>query len=158
MIISLLISISSLFLMMKHPLSLGVLILIQTLLISLISGELNSTFWFSYILFLILIGGLMIMFIYMTSIASNEKFKISLMIIMTFLISNFFILCMNFDLQEIQNYTQMIKINSINFALNKYINSNLLFTFLLIIIYLLITMIAVINLTKSLMGPLRQMS
>nr|YP_002265546.1 NADH dehydrogenase subunit 6 [Chaetosoma scaritides]ACF35105.1 NADH dehydrogenase subunit 6 [Chaetosoma scaritides] len=157
LIISLFLSTFSLFLF--HPMSLGLILLLQTIMMSIISGMMNS-FWFSYILFLIMIGGMLILFIYMTSIASNEKFKYSnkltimfmtmnLMLISSIILDNYFINMLN---SEMINF---IKINS-SFTMNKFINLPSSIIFYLLIIYLLITMIAVVKICLTNKGPLRQ--
>nr|YP_009995360.1 NADH dehydrogenase subunit 6 [Ochthebius glaber]QNP09776.1 NADH dehydrogenase subunit 6 [Ochthebius glaber] len=147
------------FLFMIHPLSMGMILLMQTILIALITGAMNFNYWFSYILFLIMIGGMLVLFIYMTSIASNEKFKfnnklmfmnISLMILtLTNVIMNNFIINLN-------NFNFNFDYNSNYFMLNKFFNipSNLIM--FMMIIYLFITLIAVVKITVFKLGPLRQ--
>nr|YP_009742205.1 NADH dehydrogenase subunit 6 [Scolytus schevyrewi]QID77582.1 NADH dehydrogenase subunit 6 [Scolytus schevyrewi] len=76
MLLSLSWSLSATFLMITHPLALGAVLMGQTIIIALTCSLFNMTAWFSYILFLIMVGGMLIMFIYMTSVASNEKFKL----------------------------------------------------------------------------------
>nr|ARH53789.1 NADH dehydrogenase subunit 6 [Cortodera humeralis] len=163
--ILLIMSISMLFLFLNHPLSFGLILLIQTILISLITGVMNLNFWFSYILFLIMIGGLLILFIYMTSIASNEKFKFSnkiLNFIMLMILFNLTIYFTdsylfsfnldNFDLVNQNNFYQN------NISMSKFLNwpNNLMIY--LMILYLLITLIVVVKITKIKFGPLRQMN
>nr|YP_009002536.1 NADH dehydrogenase subunit 6 [Cherax quinquecarinatus]CDL72613.1 NADH dehydrogenase subunit 6 [Cherax quinquecarinatus] len=69
-------SIALLFSTLTHPLSMGLTLLVQTVLICILSGLFNPSFWFSYVLFLIFLGGMLILFIYVSSLASNETFKI----------------------------------------------------------------------------------
>nr|QNV11699.1 NADH dehydrogenase subunit 6 [Rhamphomyia barbata] len=79
MILSLMIMISSfIFMQMNHPLAMGLMLLMQTFLICLITGLMTKSFWFSYILFLIFLGGMLVLFIYVTSLASNEMFSMSM--------------------------------------------------------------------------------
>nr|AYR05171.1 NADH dehydrogenase subunit 6 [Coleoptera sp. ACP-2013] len=149
-------SLSLLFIFLTHPLSAGFIILLQTLLISILTGTMNLNFWFSYILFLILIGGMMILFIYMTSIASNEKFKFSMNLLILLMI-------FSYSMYLIYSPNTMIYQNFDNIyillpTLNKFINSNLLILFYLMIIYLLITLIAIVSMMKTLSSPLRQMN
>nr|QFG40081.1 NADH dehydrogenase subunit 6 [Munidopsis lauensis] len=66
---------SFLFLSMTHPLTAGLTLLLQTTLVATITGLAYPSFWFSYILFLIFLGGMLVLFIYVASIASNEQFK-----------------------------------------------------------------------------------
>nr|YP_009020450.1 NADH dehydrogenase subunit 6 [Engaeus cunicularius]CDN85539.1 NADH dehydrogenase subunit 6 [Engaeus cunicularius] len=72
----LILTLSLIFAHLTHPLSMGVTLLIQTILICLLTGLFNPCFWFSYILFLIFLGGMLILFIYVASLASNEPFKL----------------------------------------------------------------------------------
>nr|QWB85629.1 NADH dehydrogenase subunit 6 [Saphanus piceus] len=164
MILMILIFINSvMFLFMNHPLSFGLILLIQTILISLMTGIMNYNFWFSYILFLIMIGGMLILFTYMTSIASNKKFKFSqkLFYLFSFMMTMFLILFLtdfffmnnNYTLNELMN--QNLNFNNM-FSMNKIINYPLNSMFYLIIIYLLITLIMVVKITKTNQGPLRQ--
>nr|QRV62533.1 NADH dehydrogenase subunit 6 [Hydroporus sanfilippoi] len=169
MIIFLNLMFSMIFLFMNHPMSMGLMLMIQTMLIVLITGLYSYSFWFSYILFLIMIGGMLILFMYMTSLASNEKFKISkninmLMIFMFFMF--LFILSINDNMitEYIQKNSNMIEsLNNLMFYKNEnisslymlYNNPNFLIN-ILMINYLLITLIAVVKITKSNSGPLRQ--
>nr|AXS64783.1 NADH dehydrogenase subunit 6 [Jamesia sp. KM-2017] len=159
-IMSLFLSITFPFL--QHPLTLGLILLIQTIIIALMTGMMHLNFWFSYIMFLIMVGGMLILFIYMTSIASNEKFKLSsklslliipmmIMVIMTLFMDKFL------TNMQIINY-EISNQNTSNFYLTlvKFINWPLSMNFLLMIIYLLITLIMVVKITDIQYGPLRQ--
>nr|YP_009708241.1 NADH dehydrogenase subunit 6 [Ceutorhynchus obstrictus]AEP27576.1 NADH dehydrogenase subunit 6 [Ceutorhynchus obstrictus]QEV84352.1 NADH dehydrogenase subunit 6 [Ceutorhynchus obstrictus] len=154
---------SMMFIFMNHPLSLGCMLLMQTILIALISGYFCMNYWFSYILFLIMIGGMLIMFIYMTSIASNEKFKLPKMMLLFFFISmNLIMLSLLMDqflpnsmiflLNEMSKSKEM----SMNFSLNKLFNYPYMQLILFLMIYLLITLIAVVKIVGKNMGTLRQ--
>nr|APX40210.1 NADH dehydrogenase subunit 6 [Psylliodes laevicollis] len=151
------------FIFLNHPLSCGLILLIQTILTALMSGLMNYNFWYSYILFLIMVGGMLILFIYMTSIASNEKFKMSksLILIMIFSISIIMMLMMIdlFYLNYFMNI-QDTKIMNMNFSnmmsLKKYFNYPNFYLMITMIIYLFITLIAVVKITNNSYGPLRQ--
>nr|QZI85934.1 NADH dehydrogenase subunit 6 [Aclees taiwanensis] len=154
---------SIIFIFLMHPLSMGSILLIQSIIISLISGFLYFNFWFGYILFLIMIGGMLVMFMYMTSIASNEKFymskKIFLFILImmsmnTFMfifIDNFF---SNLILSDSVNLLMSNKMN--NFTLMKMFNYPNYLMMILLMIYLLLTLIAVVKITGKNLGTLRQ--
>nr|AXS65168.1 NADH dehydrogenase subunit 6 [Coleoptera sp. 10 KM-2017] len=153
---------SSTIIFMKHPLSLGAALLMQTINVALISGTLNMNFWFSYILTLIMIGGMLILFIYMTSIASNEKFKFSSPIaIMYMIMMNLVTMLMmtdQFMWNENLNNSDMSELTSMmNFTLmlNKFTNYPNNLMMYLTVIYLFITLIAVVKITKMQEGPLR---
>ncbi|YP_009437739.1 NADH dehydrogenase subunit 6 (mitochondrion) [Aethina tumida] len=160
MILSLSLSLS--FLFMKHPLSLGFILLLQTATIALITGLLNYNFWFSYILFLVMIGGMLILFIYMTSITSNKKFKFSnslmfmifflmLLFILSFIADQYFFNFNNLNMNML-NY----EINLNNFSLNKFLNYPNYIVLFMLYIYLFITLIAVTKISNLKSGPLRQ--
>nr|YP_009971822.1 NADH dehydrogenase subunit 6 [Deporaus marginatus]QNH68709.1 NADH dehydrogenase subunit 6 [Deporaus marginatus] len=160
--IMLMIFLSFMFLFVNHPLSFGLILLVQTILTAMMTGILHYNYWFSYILFLIMVGGMLVLFMYMTSIASNEKFKFSFKLnillmtaifvsMMTFFLNNFQFIKMN-KLMMNPNYEMIMNFVS----MNKFMNypSNLMMV--MIIIYLLITLIAVIKITSINHGPLRQ--
>lgn len=63
------------FINLNHPIRLGLALIVHTLLVSAATGLVGGHFWFSYILFLVFLGGVLVLFIYITSLASNEKFS-----------------------------------------------------------------------------------
>nr|AII02421.1 NADH dehydrogenase subunit 6 [Eudonia angustea] len=152
-----------------HPLSMGLMILIQTLLSCLLLGMIMKTYWFSYILFLIFLGGLLVLFIYVSSIASNEIFKISFNMKMLFFMLTFNILFfsffyktlnwmnLNINNSDMNNFFNMFLFfnneNKIN--LSKFYNNQTFLLMMLMIIYLFITLIAVVKITNIFYGPLR---
>jgi NADH-ubiquinone oxidoreductase chain 6 len=71
----------------KHPLAIGIILLIQTIITCLIRGLINKRLWFQYILFIVFVGGMVVLFIYVTRVASNEIFSLSIKtIIITLLV------------------------------------------------------------------------
>nr|QJF72870.1 NADH dehydrogenase subunit 6 [Nephus reunioni] len=156
---------SILILFMNHPLSMGFLILIQTIMICLLMGSISMNFWYSYILILIMIGGLLILFIYMTSIASNEKFKFNFMILMLMMllmmILILLILKFNTKYSEflIKNFLTMKMNENYNFfySMSKYYNYPMNKLMIFSIIYLLISLIITVKICKIKSGPLRQL-
>nr|AMH85380.1 NADH dehydrogenase subunit 6 [Winthemia rufopicta] len=165
---TLLFIINFIFMNMKHPLAMGLMLLIQTTLISFMSGLISKTFWFSYILFLVFLGGMLVLFIYVTSLASNEMFSFSiklLMISMFILMMMMFILLMidnnlfmqykNLELKSMDKLNYYMMENSL--SLNKLYNYPTNLLTIMLMIYLLITLIAVVKITKLFKGPLRPM-
>nr|YP_010309845.1 NADH dehydrogenase subunit 6 [Mocis ancilla]UMR54959.1 NADH dehydrogenase subunit 6 [Mocis ancilla] len=170
MLLSFLIIIISLFMMfMNNPLSMGLMILMQTLLVCMLSGMLIKTYWFSYILFLTFLGGLLVLFIYVSSIASNELFKPSFNMKIMLYLCLFFIIpiqffffnklyWMNFSFNSDMNNLISLSLfinneNKIN--LSKLYNNQTFMIMLMLIIYLFITLIAVVKITNIFYGPLR---
>lgn len=160
------------FLLINHPLSLGFLLITQTLLISLFSGTITIIFWFSYSLFLIFIGGILILFIYITSLASNEIFKFSinskkifyfLILISIILFLFIFIDTKNFLLNNniINNENlSLFKVNTIleknNLLLSIIYNFPTNIITIILVNYLFLTLIATVKITNIFKGPLRQ--
>lgn len=150
----------------KHPLAIGLILLIQTLLTSLLTGIYVKTFWFSYVLFLIFIGGILVLFIYVTSLSSNEIFSISfkllfitIIIIIIFINFSFFI-----DKSLIETFINNNEINTFfinslmpenSIELNKIYNFPTNLITLLLINYLFLTLLVTVKITKKNYGPLR---
>nr|AYQ19116.1 NADH dehydrogenase subunit 6 [Lamiinae sp. 4 ACP-2013] len=154
------IALTSIFIFLTHPLSLGMILLIQTILIALITGSFSLNYWFSYIIFLIMIGGMLILFIYMTSIASNEKFKFSMKLFSLFSMTILILTLLLFLDYYFFNQLNIIDLTSqslfnFKFSLNKFMNWPNNIVFLMMIIYLLITLIMVVKITNINYGPLR---
>nr|QRW36238.1 NADH dehydrogenase subunit 6 [Deronectes angusi] len=162
-------SMTFMFMFINHPMSMGMILMIQTILISMITGFFSLSMWFSFILFLIMIGGMLILFMYMTSIASNEKFSFSLNMFILFLIFFFitFFLLLNLDMSMInllfkttnsmEMINKMISFKNENmYSLNSLYNKPLYMITIMLINYLLLTLIATVKITKFNYGPLRQ--
>nr|QBC73231.1 NADH dehydrogenase subunit 6 [Divia briandi] len=60
--------------MMMQPLSLGLCIMMISLMSCMLLG-LTFSSWFSYVLFLIYVGGLLVMFVYVAALAPNTLFS-----------------------------------------------------------------------------------
>nr|YP_010954446.1 NADH dehydrogenase subunit 6 [Ostrocerca truncata]WMV02009.1 NADH dehydrogenase subunit 6 [Ostrocerca truncata] len=159
---------SLIFTQMTHPLAMGLMLLVQTILISIITGLSAQSFWFSYILFLVFLGGLLVLFIYVTSLASNEMFSMSLslalpifvisgiLIISMFIFDSSFLMTMTMNtetlsIMNIQTYSE----ESSSSLLKLYNNPTSLIT-LMLVLYLFLTLIAVVKITKINQGPLRK--
>jgi NADH-ubiquinone oxidoreductase chain 6 len=159
------------FLTIKHPLSIGLALITQTLFLSLFTGIYTSIFWFSYSLFLIFIGGILILFIYITSLASNETFIFSLnfkpskffFLLITIII--IFVYLTDFKSLFIINKTlnsetfNLIFIKTLieqnNLILNKIYNFPINIITIILVNYLFLTLIATVKITNIFKGPLR---
>nr|YP_010952551.1 NADH dehydrogenase subunit 6 [Craspedortha porphyria]WMQ52871.1 NADH dehydrogenase subunit 6 [Craspedortha porphyria] len=153
---------------LTHPLSMGFMILIQTILTCMLSGMLIKTYWFSYILFLTFLGGLLVLFIYVSSIASNELFsftnnmKIYFIVFFTLLMFIQFFFYKNITWMNMNNNSEMMNFSNFMFFnnenkinLNKLYNNYSSMLMLMLIIYLFITLIAIVKITNIFYGPLR---
>nr|APX40197.1 NADH dehydrogenase subunit 6 [Smaragdina rufimana] len=163
MLLIMLIMSSIMFCLMNHPLTLGLVLLAQTILIALSSGSMNMNFWFSYIVFLIMIGGMLVLFTYMTSIASNEKFSFSYLtfiiiaLMMTMSMAIWFMDPLTpYSLMEMAELKSFTFVKNSDLFMNKYMNYPHSMIYLLMVIYLLITLIAIVKITMKMKSPLRQ--
>nr|QTC08224.1 NADH dehydrogenase subunit 6 [Chauliodes pectinicornis] len=154
------------FTLMNHPLAMGLILLIQTILISMLTGLMLQTFWFSYILFLIMLGGMLVLFIYMTSLASNELFTFSMksvfmnfVLLLTIFLSLLFIYqYMNLMNSDMSFLTSFIFNKENNIELTKLYNFPTMYLTLMLINYLFLTLIIVVKITNINQGPLRQLN
>nr|AQP29170.1 NADH dehydrogenase subunit 6 [Microcerotermes nr. havilandi TBRU3.18a] len=151
---------SLMFTQMKHPLAMGLMLLIQTTMVCLISGTMYKSFWFSYILFMIMIGGMLVLFMYMTSLASNEMFSPSNKMLTTTLL-----------ILPVLLYTMPTVTNSKEMCLHETMSENDILTTTtvmynqtmgimttLLVLYMLLTLIVVVNIINVASGPLRHAS
>nr|YP_009535664.1 NADH dehydrogenase subunit 6 [Gecarcoidea natalis]YP_010164079.1 NADH dehydrogenase subunit 6 [Gecarcoidea lalandii]AYJ22392.1 NADH dehydrogenase subunit 6 [Gecarcoidea natalis]QRK27381.1 NADH dehydrogenase subunit 6 [Gecarcoidea lalandii] len=157
----LLITFSILFTQLYHPLAMGLMLLIQTILISITVGISTYSFWFSYILFLVFLGGMLVLFIYVASLASNEPFifKSYLLFISFFSISISFMFLL-LDPFLIMNSTSLptssIKsLTSTPFIISWIYNTPSMAFTIFIISYLLLMLIVVVKIVNLFKGPLR---
>nr|ASK85593.1 NADH dehydrogenase subunit 6 [Anabropsis (Apteranabropsis) sp. QS-2017] len=162
-------TIALIFTQLNHPLAMTLIILMQTLLICLMTGLISQSFWFSYILFLVFLGGMLVLFIYITSLASNEmfiiptKFILSSLSILTILSLLSFILDSSLINLNITNNDMNTSINNSMYLYNEstmslmklYNNPTELIT-LMLVLYLFLTLIAIVKITNIFQGPLRQ--
>nr|YP_009271112.1 NADH dehydrogenase subunit 6 [Velarifictorus hemelytrus]ANU83252.1 NADH dehydrogenase subunit 6 [Velarifictorus hemelytrus] len=162
--VSIIMTINIIITMSIHPLAITLLIILQTLSICLIVGPLSYSFWFSYILFLIFLGGMLVLFIYITTLASNELFQLptktilmlTFLMIISLLMSNM----LNQIPSPLKYSNDSINNNLMNISTENNLNQlynypNLTLT-IMTIMYLLITLIIIVKITHINEGPLRQ--
>jgi NADH-ubiquinone oxidoreductase chain 6 len=109
-----------------------------------------------------MVGGILILFIYITRIASNEKFKInnkaiiiSITIPLTILTLNFLIINIqikNNEITVINNNTRIIS------TINKFFTFPSRIIIIFIIIYLFIALVVTVKITNFKKGTMRQIN
>lgn len=144
-----------LFMVIKHPLSMGAILLFQTLFIAVFSGLALPSFWYSYILILIFLGGILILFIYVASIAANEKFSqtfrsVPIIFILSIILAWFTVkhtkwAFKSLSLQRAPSYSWIY-------------SSPITITSSFLIIYLFIVLVAIVKITKWWGGSIRPLS
>nr|YP_011010352.1 NADH dehydrogenase subunit 6 [Metrocoris tigrinus]WPW46967.1 NADH dehydrogenase subunit 6 [Metrocoris tigrinus] len=152
----LIMSLSTLITMTKHPLSMGFNLIMLTLILSIMMNYYMKYSWYSYILILTLLGGMLVLFMYMASVASNEIMKFSpkvFIIIMIVMIISFMFMENEINI----NYNIIITTieNQQIMSMMKLFNSKSMIITMMLALYLLITMIYVIYITNVFEGPMR---
>nr|AQP30697.1 NADH dehydrogenase subunit 6 [Nasutitermes matangensis] len=151
---------SLMFTQMTHPLAMGLMLLMQTIMVCLISGTMYSSFWFSYILFMIMIGGMLVLFMYMTSLASNEMFSPSNKMLMA---SSIILPILVYMMPTLTNNKEMgahdtMMENEITVTTTVMYNQTMGMMTTMLVIYMLLTLIVVVNIINVSKGPLRHTS
>nr|YP_009433267.1 NADH dehydrogenase subunit 6 [Phymata americana]AGO27997.1 NADH dehydrogenase subunit 6 [Phymata americana] len=155
---------SLIFTTLKHPLSMGLMLIMQTIMVAIMTGLSLNMFWFSYVLLMMMLSGALVLFIYMASVASNEKFKTPwTTILITMPIwataSMYYTLMDQMESSKIWS-TKMISSSSSEIypnLLSLFNNLNLIITIFLAM-YLFLTMIVVTFVVNVTEGPLRSKS
>nr|YP_010165768.1 NADH dehydrogenase subunit 6 [Sphaeronemoura elephas]QRR29777.1 NADH dehydrogenase subunit 6 [Sphaeronemoura elephas] len=156
------------FMQMTHPLAMGMMLLLQTVFVSILTGLMTQSFWFSYVLFLVFLGGLLVLFIYVTSLASNEMFSMSMKMLIPLIIGSaallliLMILDTSLTASSISNFESLNIFNTSSYqeesmnSLTKLYNGPTSLITLTLVLYLFLALIAVVKITKINQGPLRQ--
>nr|AUO29145.1 NADH dehydrogenase subunit 6 [Platorchestia parapacifica] len=154
-LLSLIIYTSLLFTQLTSPLSMGLSIIFLAATISVLIFNLIPSSWFSFLLIMIFLSGMMIIFIYISSLAANE---------ILFHINNMFIIPIIIYMVYIYNQTNILTSNnnfmfslfpySFEMMYKVYTPSIYLFTVFLII-YLLLALIVVVKNSSMKQAPLR---
>lgn len=138
----------------RHPIGFLVVTLSQAFLICILSWILSKTRWFSFIIFLIFLGGLMVLFIYITRLASNEIIYSTPWneILLKSFIATFILTTVIFFSKNI-----ISTIESLNYRKSIFNIYNSMFIILVIlsIIYLLLTLIVVVKIANQISTPIK---
>lgn len=145
----------------------GILILIQTINLIILIGKIFYSFWFSYIIFLVFIGGLFILFIYVISLVYNNKFfslnsnKYLIIILLRAIIA---LIIINYKIYFLTTNDIILKINN-NWLIKENILYNLKFynipnniINLILIIYLFLIIVIVVKITNFYSGPIKSIN
>lgn len=133
------------------PVILLILIIMQTLNLCVITWLLSPTSWFAFILFLIFVGGLIILFIYITSLASNEIFISRIIKINPY--RYLFLLWMGAQFLLMGSHLPL-PLPSLSQTTPLFESAVSPLT-LVVIIYLLVTLVVAVKISRKLEGPIR---
>nr|UPL65802.1 NADH dehydrogenase subunit 6 [Megalotomus sp.] len=147
---------SFILLWLNHPISMGINIISLTIITAMITGLYMSTFWYSYIIMISMLSGMLVLFIYMASVASNEKFKTPMkLIVFLIMISVYSIyMYMNYEDFYTENNLKEFSMN-LEMSLNFLFNTKHKFLTMLMVLYLFFTMATISFIVNITEGPLR---
>nr|YP_003875561.1 NADH dehydrogenase subunit 6 [Xyleus modestus]ADD97019.1 NADH dehydrogenase subunit 6 [Xyleus modestus] len=156
------------FIKTNHPMSLLIFIILQTFLVGLTVGAVMESFWLAYILFLIFLGGMLVLFIYITSIASNENFFlkfnvliiafVSLTLMLIVLIITNALIMDSYCSSETVTITYKINYQEMTMSISKLYNKPTFPITLMVMIYLFLALLVVVKITNINQGPIRKIS
>nr|UAA82767.1 NADH dehydrogenase subunit 6 [Seira dowlingi] len=149
--------INSTMLTASHPVMILLLILLHTFMVCILTWSLIKSSWFSFILFIIFLGGLMVLFVYITSLASNEKFNMEIPSMQKIALLTMFFLMMIILIKPLSSLTVYHNLNFFK-MISIMISNPDMFLILLVMTYLLVTLIVAVKISNKFEGPLRNMN
>nr|YP_010119710.1 NADH dehydrogenase subunit 6 [Megabalanus tintinnabulum]QRC22491.1 NADH dehydrogenase subunit 6 [Megabalanus tintinnabulum] len=156
MIVILMFIFNLIFLFMFHPLAMIFVLIIQTVLISVLMYIMTQFPWFSYTLILVFLGGMLILFTYMSNIASNEMFKPNLKMLFPLTIAPMAAILLNQPKQNISAEAKIMSYDQFsNLTIFKPFSYSVMPITLLMASYIILTLLTVVKISKMSQGPLR---
>nr|YP_010610691.1 NADH dehydrogenase subunit 6 [Opisthoteuthis massyae]WAP91459.1 NADH dehydrogenase subunit 6 [Opisthoteuthis massyae]WAP91485.1 NADH dehydrogenase subunit 6 [Opisthoteuthis massyae] len=145
--------------MMIQPLSLGFMLMVISILSSVVVSLISYS-WYGYMLFLVYVGGMLVMFMYVISLIPNTLFISTKGFILFFLFFFSVLLVINFSLYNYMNLNVMefiyMNMNTISMG-----NSGLImmgynfYCYVMLGVLLLFVLISVVKICYYCEGPLR---
>lgn len=135
----------------SSPLVLGVWVILLSLSLTLFLCTLIPS-WFSFLVFLIYIGGLLVMFSYFVAIQPNQQLGLTKIVAMS-RISGVYLLFLTNPLIKLPH-----KISETRFSLRTVISAPRMFIIVLIGVSLFLALVVVVKITSLTKGPLRPYS
>nr|YP_010478413.1 NADH dehydrogenase subunit 6 [Nesophrosyne sp. 246 GMB-2012]UVI59857.1 NADH dehydrogenase subunit 6 [Nesophrosyne sp. 246 GMB-2012] len=155
LLMKLMIAISSYTLALNTPMSMGIMLLILTCTSTILMAQVLTTAWIPMIMFLMFVGGLLILFMYMSSIASNEKFKTNILLAITPLIFTLLVPMENLMIETLMDENLLSTVSTDSISMTKIYNKKTFIITIFMFLYLLMSMIVVTKIIKIFKGPLR---
>nr|NP_996549.1 NADH dehydrogenase subunit 6 [Ornithodoros porcinus]BAD12479.1 NADH dehydrogenase 6 [Ornithodoros porcinus] len=141
----LLMMISIWFIASNHPISMILILIFSTLLMNFcVYSHLKNT-WFPLMVTLLILGGMLTIFLYITSLTPNKKFYM----IKTPILLSFVTLLINTKSSLFMNFWQ-------NQVFNMFANSPMIL--IIMVFYLLLTLIAIMMMIKAAMAPMKSLN
>nr|UYA96529.1 NADH dehydrogenase subunit 6 [Syrista sp. 1 GYN-2021c] len=172
--LSLILIITPLTMKNMHPTSMLIFLVLFTTTICMKMSMIHKNSWFSYLLFLSMIGGILILFLYFVSICSNEKsmlnqHELKMMLTLMFMVTSTLIMIIyffdSFSIMGIENNfnSKNFMLTSKNWSNFNHYNSFQMYnstykTTIMCMIYLLFSLYTLMKMCMKYYGPLRQMN
>nr|YP_010329412.1 NADH dehydrogenase subunit 6 [Haemaphysalis campanulata]UNO53843.1 NADH dehydrogenase subunit 6 [Haemaphysalis campanulata] len=137
------VTMSIFFMMMSHPITMLMSIMMLTLYMSLIFYFFSQFSLISLVMILLILGGMLVIFMYMVSLSPNNKISLNWKTIFCFPIFASF-LKLELFFENLQNQ-----------LLNKIYFMNYMNMIMLMMMYLILTLIVVMKLTSSSNSPMK---
>nr|YP_009493557.1 NADH dehydrogenase subunit 6 [Cryptonome barbada]AWN55972.1 NADH dehydrogenase subunit 6 [Cryptonome barbada] len=134
------------------PLTLGLWILLFAFIVSLTTANLISS-WFGLIIFLIYIGGLLVMFSYFSAITPNQQLELGPLATLSTL--SFILLSLNIDLFHTSNIFNSISLSFIGPPTTSILLPSNLLIYLALGAVLFLALVVVVKVSRLSAGPLR---
>nr|YP_007026853.1 NADH dehydrogenase subunit 6 [Metacrangonyx ilvanus]CCI69556.1 NADH dehydrogenase subunit 6 [Metacrangonyx ilvanus] len=142
-----------------HPLFMGVTIALQSVIIGMTLYMFSTIPWFSYLLFMIFLSGMMVILIYVSSLASNlimkyffMEFKSILYFTILYFFFSYFFMKSNYFCENSVNFSNL---PSMILLSGKMYSKEMYMLTVLLICYLLLVLILVVKNSLFTKGPLR---
>nr|WCD24047.1 NADH dehydrogenase subunit 6 [Mancinella alouina] len=146
---------------MSQPLSLGLMVMISTLFMCVVSAITLSS-WYGYILFLIYVGGLLVMFAYVASLSPNVLFgsgtPLLFFALSFFLLLGFFYTFPLIDLSFMGFTSEMSKFSFLKIYGTEMVSPQMISVLVGLAIILLINLIVVVKICYYTHASLRPFS
>nr|YP_635815.1 NADH dehydrogenase subunit 6 [Lophiotoma cerithiformis]ABB72492.1 NADH dehydrogenase subunit 6 [Lophiotoma cerithiformis] len=147
--------------LMTQPLSLGLIIMASTLFMCIISAMTLSS-WYGYILFLIYVGGLLVMFSYVAALSPNILFGSGTPLLFFFMATFFLSLIMYFyplvDLSSIDHLASYNKLKFLKMYGVEIVSPHMVSILIGLAIILLINLVVVVKICYYQRASLRPFS
>lgn len=141
---------------MFHPLAIIFVLILQTILISIMIYRITQFPWFSYTLILVFLGGILILFTYISNIASNEIFKPNIKILVPLVIAPVITILITKPKQNLSWDSKIFSNDQFtNLTVLKPFSDAIIPVTLLIASYIILTLLTVVKISKINQGPLR---
>nr|YP_010252270.1 NADH dehydrogenase subunit 6 [Grandidierella taihuensis]QTX95228.1 NADH dehydrogenase subunit 6 [Grandidierella taihuensis] len=149
------------FLFSEHLLVMNFSLILASIIFSFVMYNQLMTTWLSYLLIMVFLSGLMVLFIYMTSLSSNEPFYFSYFSLVVLGVVNFFwplvgLMSKGFSLMPLVSSLKNYSSGFILDLVNKTYSTLSMDLTVVMIIYLFVTLVVTVKISSLSSVPLKR--